>query len=564
MNKIIDFVKKDIILLLLVIIILGAMSFLLIKNARDDSATTDEPIHILSGYEYWHKVFSINPEHPPLGKQIAAIPLNFIKPILPYDENFKNAIKDIYYDSWAETRSYAQKWLYDTPGNDPDRIVTSARLMVVLFTVIFGFILFFTAKKWYGKTASIIAVFLFAFSPLILTHGHLANTDMWMTIGFFIAIFGFAWYLDKPDYTRMIVSAILFSIALLLKFSAVLLIPILMLIYLAKYCTSRYNKDYSFKKFSILFLVFVLVSLFMIWADYGFPTNTLPSFDSNKNYVYNSKPLEVITPILKYIPMPEYFKGLVMVFATNMSTRQAYIFGHSFNGGVWYYFPLAFLFKEPLAFIILIMSGVVYWIFHRKKLEFRDWILVIPVLFYILVTLFSKLNIGIRHLMPIYPFLFIYAGYFASNLFQKVKNNRKILIAYSLSLIALLVWYLFANLLVCPYYFTYFNELTGGPLNGGKYLADSNIDWGQDMKRLSLFLKEKNISSPVKMEYFWSGYLQPTYYGINYTRLAPNDSNQKGLIAIGVSALQTKEFSWLKNYKPYKIIGNALYVYNIE
>jgi hypothetical protein len=557
--------NNNLIVIIVTIFLMTIMSFLLIKNAKDDSATTDEPIHILSGYSYWQGIFSINPEHPPLGKQIATLPLKFIKPFLPADANFKNAIEDYYYDSWQETRTYAQKWLYSTVGNNPDEIVFSARMAVVIFAIILGFVLFFTASKWYGKATGIIAVFIYAFSPLILTHGHLANTDLWMTLGFFISVFSFAWYLEKPKLIRMIFAAIFFALAMLFKFSAVILIPTLILLWVAKYYTSKNRTEYNAKKFIAIALSFLAISCFLIWADYGFPKDTASKLSLNNQYVYTNKILLKLAPELSYIPVPQYFKGMVMVFSTNLSSRPTYILGNFFQSGVWYYFPVAFLFKEPLSFIILLFGSVIFLIYKRKKLEFRDYLVIIPVCVYFLVALFSKLNIGIRHIMPIYPFLFILVGYFVSELYNQVKKNRILLIAYCLLLTALFSWYLYANISIYPYYMTYFNELTvGGIKNGNSILTDSNVDWGQDTKRLSEWLKSENIQETIKMKYDWSGSYQPKYYGINFINLEANDPSQKGWIAIGLSDLQKPEFSWLKNYQPVKVIGNSVFVYHIE
>ena len=560
------FFKSNIFAYIFVIILVGVMAFLLIKNAKDDSATTDEPIHILSGYEYWQKNYSVNPEHPPLGKQIATLPLELIiKPTLPIDIKFERAMNDYYYDSWNETRSYAQNWLYNTSGNNPDKIVFSARLMVVFATIFFAIALFFITRKWYGKTASLITVFLFCLSPIILTHGHLANTDMWMTIGYFLAIFSLVWLLENPKISRIIIAAIIFSIALLLKFSAVLLVPVLALLWLAKYYYSKKDQKYSWYNFIKTTFVFLMVSLLFIWADYGFPTRFAPKLIHSSNYSYTNIPLQTLAPILQHLPIPIYLKGLIMVFSSTLSYRNAFILGHSFSSGVWYYFPFAFLVKEPLSLLILLFSGIFYWIFRKRKLEFRDWILIIPVSIYLLTSVTSKLNIGIRHLMPIYPFIFIFIGYFVSEFYEKYRSvYRTKLFTFYFLLFTLLAWYFYANILIYPYYMTYFNELAGGPKNGPNLLSDSNIDWGQDMKRLSNWLDEQNITEPIKMEYFWSGYIQPEYYGINFVSLEQNNPNQKGWIAIGTSALQVPEFNWLQNYQPTKIIGNSLYIYYVQ
>ena len=565
MSRVTGFLESRLLTYTIVFLMLLVMGVLLTKNAREDSATADESIHILSGYESWHGVFTVNPEHPPLGKQIDAIPLQYIKPVLPEDRTFTNAINDFYYDAWAETKSYAWNWLYNTAGNNPDRIVTAARMVVVFVTLIFGWVLFLVSQKWYGGAAGLMAVFLFVFSPMLLTHGHLANTDLWIAFGFFGSIFSFAWYLEKPDLSRMIMAAIVFAMTLLLKFSAVLLLPVLTLVWLGKYCTSGKGKAYRWKPFFGTTLVFLIVSLFFIWADYGFPQNVAPHINLNTDKAHLEQSLRLMAPLLEHLPFPVYLKGLIMTVSSSFSDRRAYVLGHFYDGGVWYYFPLAFLVKEPLALLILLSAGIMSWCLWKKKLEFRDWLLMIPVGFYLLVSLLSRLNIGIRHLLPIYPFVFIFISYFVSEFFARLKKSSKnALLSSCLILSFLLAWYLYANISVYPYYMTYFNELVGGPRGGVRVLADSNIDWGQDTKRLASWIKEQNIQEPIRMEYFWSDEVQPRYYGINFVPLKKNDPSQEGWIAIGVTALQRPEFSWLKRYQPVKIIGNSVYVYRRE
>lgn len=556
---------KKIFIFLIVFALLALMSFFMYSELKDDSPTTDETIHVLSGYEYWRNNFSVNPEHPPLGKQIATLPLIFIKPIMQADQNYSLAINDYYYDSWKETRAYSQNWLFKTTGNNADKIVNSARTSVLIFTLVFGLIIFFISRYWYGTKTALLALFLYCFSPLILAHGHLANTDLWATLGFFIAIFGFVYYLIKPLIWRLVLAGFCFALAILFKFSMIILIPILLIIWLVYRYKSNDREKYNIKNLLLIFMAYGFIALLLAWIDYGFPTNFAPIFQHFSDHQYTNSLLIYASNILTYLPIPQFFKGLIMVIATSVSQRPAYLLGHLSNGGWWYYFPIAYLVKEPLSIIILLVMGIIFYFFIRKKhLEFKDWILIIPPAFYIFVTLFSKLNIGIRHILPIYPFIFIFVGYTISQILSLFKKR---VIAYRLSLITLavlLIWYLFASLSVFPYFITYFNELAGGPKGGARILTDSNIDWGQDLKRLGQWLEKNNITEKIKLEYFWTGLDAPTYYGINYQSLEKNNPAQKGWIAIGISALQTKEFSWLKNYPPITIIGNSVYVFNIK
>ena len=541
---------------------LAVMGGLLVKNARDDSATTDEPIHILSGYEYWHGVFTVNPEHPPLGKELAALPLNFIRPPLPGNSQFISSLSDFYHDGWAETKTYAQHWLFATPGINPDRIVFAARMVVVIFTLILGGLLFVIARRWYGTAAGLIAVFLFAFSPSVLAHGHLANTDLWATLGFFLGVFGFAWYLERPTIARMIIASTTVAVALLFKASTVSLIPICAILWWIKYYRAEQRALYGVKKFLLTGVVFFFVALSAIWADYGFPMHGAPPLNAPPVASRREIALVAPAPLLQRLPVPLYFKCLIMTTTTLFSDRTGYCLGHFYTGGVWYYFPLAFLVKEPLALLLLLLAGTVFWVRWKWPLEFRDWVLIVPVVFYVGVSLFSQLNIGVRHLLPIYPFLFIFVGYSVSEFLGRQRAPSKKVFPASCAVLSLLLgWYLYANISIYPYYLTYFNELVGGPVGGVRVVADSNVDWGQDMKRLADWLRKQHIEGPVKMQYFWSDPVQARYYGIPFVPLEKDDPTESGWVVIGATDLQRPEFNWLKEYSPVKIIGNSVYVY---
>jgi hypothetical protein len=178
------------------------------------------------------------------------------------------------------------------------------------------------------------------------------------------------------------------------------------------------------------------------------------------------------------------------------------------KGGWWYYFLVTFLIKTPvplLLFIILtlLIQGL------RLKDPLRVAFLLAPVLVYFIIISAIGWNIGHRHLLPIYPFLCVFAGALMPWAIQK----RGIL---GSGIAALVGWYLFSSVSVSPHYLAYFNELVGGPDNGYKYLVDSNLDWGQDLKGLKKYMDKHGIDR-VWLSYF--GMASPAYHGISYDYL---------------------------------------------
>ena len=199
-------------------------------------------------------------------------------------------------------------------------------------------------------------------------------------------------------------------------------------------------------------------------------------------------------------------------------------------------------------------------LFYRIK---THWIfLVIPPLFYFLLSLLSNLNLGLRHILIIYPFIFVITGLILKNGITSKKTVIKV------SSIIILTFYIISSLLIYPHYLAYFNEIAGGPDNGPKILTDSNIDWGQDVKKLKKYLVKNSIEF-VCMSYFGQANLE--YYNIDY-RYLPDNNNYTGtdfidcVVAISITSLWSKEgdFSWLREFKPDEKIGYSIYIYDLR
>lgn len=566
---------------LIVLILLVSMTFLMISSVKNDSATTDEIIHITSGYlSLKEGDFRFNPEHPFLSKQLIALSLLWQDIKLDHNEDYFKVAVDFYYDSWQETRSMAENFLYKM-DNEADKILFSSRMVSIAFTILFALILFIFVRRLYGLIAAIFTLFLFAFAPNLIAHARLVNTDLWITLFYFLSVISFAWWLESlhlrgernptprrwvGSWKRLILAAICFGLAQAVKFSAIILLPVLFSLWLMKYFLNRVKDKFSyFRKGIIAVIVMLLIAWFIIWASYGFSTFTPAEYQllNSKDFYHQS--LIDLEPLVQVFKPVEYLKGLVFVMDSTFGARPAYLLGQFQYGGWWYYFPIAFLVKTPLPIVILIILSAIFFIKWKKKLGFWEWVIILSTSVYFIISLFSKLNIGIRHLLPIYPFIFIWLGYF---LFLWLKYLQKSAAAkkciYFIIISGLIFWYIAGTVKIYPHYLSYFSDLIGGSKNGISYLADSNIDWGQDLKRLKKWLDDNQIQEPVLLEYFWTGEDGPTYYGINWQRLEPNNPDQKGYIAIGVGALQTEKFSWLKKFQPIAQVGYSINIYKID
>jgi hypothetical protein len=198
--------------------------------------------------------------------------------------------------------------------------------------------------------------------------------------------------------------------------------------------------------------------------------------------------------------LPEaYVSGFLFAFK-HAEARPTFVAGRLLDRGVWYYFPLTFLVKTPIPLLVLVAVALLV---GRRGASWRTQAFVwLPVLVYLALTLVRNITIGHRHLLPIYPFLFVAAGRCAS-----LVSGRTLKVALGL----LLAWYASGAARIHPHYLAYFNEAAGGPANGYRLLVDSNLDWGQDLKGLKAWMDATGTGA-IKLSYF--GTADPAYYGI--------------------------------------------------
>src|SRR3990167_9349605 len=214
----------------LAVLMLAGMLGLMVGSSWNDSATFDEVAHIGAGYTYLkYQDGRLNPEHPPLLKSLAALPLLFLnlKENIPAQSFW--TIENVNDRQWA-----AGNYLLYEAGNDADQILFWSRLPMILLTAFFGWILFLWVKRRYGAGTGLLTLFFFAVSPTFLAHGKYVTTDVGAALGFFLGIIFFLRFLEKQDLKSAIRLGVILGIALLIKFSLVLLLPIYLIILIFK------------------------------------------------------------------------------------------------------------------------------------------------------------------------------------------------------------------------------------------------------------------------------------------------------------------------------------------
>jgi len=556
------------------------------------SLTMDELAHIPAGYSYLNQHdYRINPEHPPLAKDLSAIPLIFMH--LNFPKNCSCWQKNIN-AQWT----LGNKFIFHS-GNDADEIIFWARIPMILFLIFLGWFLFYATKDLFGNRVSLLVLTFFAFSPSFLAHGRLVTTDVAATLGFVLATYFWLKFLRKPSLRNIIIAGLILGISLLMKFSLILFLPFSLIITLIYAYLLRNKLRDIFKYSALMLLVWLIGAVFIIWPVYYFHLTNYPVakqlsdsrfiLQSNRFSSLKSLCLWMITkPVLR--PFSHYLLGLLMDTQRATSGNTVYFMGMVSASGWKYYFPLVYIMKIPLAFQILtlIVIGWIAWLIKQpfwknSASRIKNWLInnFAEFSFLVFISLYwgfaisGNLNIGLRHVMPTFPFIYILVSVWVIRVYNAIKNYPRTKIIFSSLLIFLLIWYISSSLLSFPNYLSYFNELVGGSKNGYKYVVDSNYDWGQDLNKLVAFANKNNISK-IKIDYF-GGADAKYYLGNKWEGLDPRKGFQKGWLAISATHLQegrgipvpgynspTGYYNWLNKYKPVARAGNSIFIYHIK
>jgi len=559
------------------VLVLGAFAVvyttLAVGSSVQRSATWDEPMHLTAGYmalvEGDHRV---DPSHPPFLRMWAALPLL----VLPRPAIDTAAIDRVSAPQWSsQAYEFARRFLY--VDNDADRLLSAGRFMVVLLGVALGILLFCWTNEWLGFVPAVLALGFFTLEPNIAAHATLITTDLGVTCFIFGAVY-FLWRTcRRPRAADIAGVAIFAALACVTKFSGVVLWPILACLVAV---AVLHRSPVSMKTAASILGVAAAATFTAVWAIYAF--RHAPSASAAWIFNFTDAPsLRSQAPLLTGLGawldahriLPNAFiQGFVY---TQVSSQQmpGFLAGNISSDGWWYYFPIAFLIKTPSALIVLFIAGLVVYVKRRRELEIaNELFVVVPVVIYLGVAMTSGINLGLRHILPIYPFVLLIAVAAAKELMAARRPIGRIAFA------AIAVFWLVRYADHYPRTLTYFNLFVGGSSNGYKYLVDSNLDWGQHLKLLKRWMDEGGVSH-VNLAYFGSA--DPAYYGIACTHLpgAPTFAlplimkpELPGYVAISATVLSGVYLPppWRLFYRgfqertPVARIGNTILVYWVD
>jgi len=643
--------------------LLGLMAVLMFTSVWDDTPTSDDNVALISGYSYLRKrEYRLEPQNPPLIKDLAAVPLLFMKLHEPWDRQ-----------EWEEgdDPGLGQVFLYHS-GNDPDAILRAARAPMILFTLAFGWVLFWWARNEFGDSVALLSLFLYTFSPTFLAHGRLVATDLGATAGAFIGVAALLRFFKIPTNGNTALTGVAMGFAFLTKFSTVALIPIALILAAAWIFASLKPRRPAFLRWrkgadgmflvafrapdtqrvtallrllartvgviAIAYLVIYPIYLHHVW-NYA-PELQLKQAKLHRELydLHGSAKDMVLWASDKRVvrPWAEYFLGLLVALQASKWGQPSFFLGKVHPTGSRLYFPFVYLIKEPLALHLLTLFAIIFAVYtamhtllsraRRRAPEaarfdvpeqavaepsgtstvhaalaagspramlstgqggpgaevpnvsqfepWRAWLVehftafafLLAIGIYWAALIRSNMNIGERHLLPALPFTFILVACQIMAFYGRIKASAVARLGFRLVLGGLLAWQAFTVLRVHPSYVAYFNEIAGGPDGGWRYVNDSNLDWGQDVRRLAQFVEQHNIPG-IHVEYF--GPADAAFYlGARYQGAVGCSQPQQGWIAVSATIYPGAPWNpdcdyrhWLPLNQRVTTIGHSIFVF---
>ena len=557
-------------------IALALIFFLSFFGMADKSMIWDERCYIGAGkyiiktgnFEY--NVFRAHPLMSFYINSIFLLPLHFDEKIYLEDDCWQIGYDMVYHS-----------------GYSPQMVLILARLPFILMSMILALFVFSWAKQLYGIKSGLLALGLYAFSTSIISQSNVALTDFTVTFFIFLTVY-YYWKFKSFSMKRHIYLASVFlGFSLLSKLTGLVLIPALLILefYVALKSPGAKNFLSSAKRLLMIFLIAFLV----MFAAFGFQFKTLKSvmpkhyidraYEEFGNKLHNEKIRSVAVYTFEKIPIPipAYFFGLGAVgFTSKEGIFSVFLDGKIFSTSPWYYPIAVFFYKTQVSLFLLFIISIALFKKAKSKGMLDEYALMLPMAFIFILFMLNKMTAGLRHILPIYPLMFVFCSRAAKPKIRWLGFAMAILMAH----------YIISSLIIFPNYFSYFNEIAGGASNGYMHLVGANLDNGQDLPGLKKYMEEKGIpkinlsyfgsvdpKEYVNYEYMPSPYFQqwvPDYRQyITVTKRNEDCSARKGIIAISATNLQNVHminqtcFDWLKKKRPIEKIGYSIFVYNI-
>jgi len=442
-------------------------------------------------------------------------------------------------------------------GTDPspDLVRVLSRVPFIVLTCWGAALLYLWALEAAGPLAALLAVALYTLSPTMLAYGPLAHSDITVSIFFLQTAYTLWRWLERPGTGRLVACGLSLGLALAAKVSALLLLPAIGIVLAIHAVRRRVDAAAGTGGVAALssglagawitWTAMLVPAVFVVWLSYG------GSFASS----------EGIGGRFADVTLPAYLHSLLFDVGANAHGRVLYFFGQYSEQGWWYFFPVVFAVKTPIATLLLLGLALAT---RRRGLGSLYGVVATVTAVYVAVACFwLRVPLGLRYVLPVIPLMHLLI---AVRLVPATEQWRRIAVA------AGVVWLAGTGLLAHPHYISYANALVGGSAGAHRYIVESNLDWGQDLPALARYLDERG-NPPVQMAYF--GPEDPAHYGIQYTRL-DRCKPATGLVAISATIARRVYapwnpfrsapegcYDWLLRHDPVAQPGNSILVYDV-
>lgn len=496
------------------------------------SITVDEPAHLGDGDHWFAGRYAVDVSHPPLARVLCALPLRL-----------HGVPPDTQRSEIERGHALLSHGHYDT------NLARARRGNLVLLAIAIAATAAWS-RRVFSRGTAILAVAIFTSAPPVLAHAGLITTDMAVTATLPLALLALEALLDRPSVTRWLVLGAAIGLGLLAKLSFLVYFPAAALVVLIARRPPRVRWPHA--------LLLPLAAFVVLWGGYRFSFGKASDLSRDAVFLFHYAAPEPLIPLARRLaetplPAPAYVLGVAtLAFRDKHLGHPSYFLGQSSTaGGWWYYFPVILFYKTPIPLLVLALWGIGCVVLARSRphLPYAGVALAI-----LLIGMTAKLNMGIRHILPIYVPLSILAAHGAMEIRRKAKAGFS-----RTALVALLLW-LFAGVAIAhPDYLAYFNE--AAPENPAHIAVDSNLDWGQDARRLATLARELKIDT---LHVALLAAIRFELYGVHAVPMEPY-VKKSGWVAVSESrlALDREGYRWLSVHRPVHRVGKSIRLYFI-
>ncbi len=504
----------------------------------------DEGEELAVGYDIWlHQDFRMEGANGDFVKRWATLPYLLTRPAFPPKDDV-NWIK-------AEPYGLGYRFLFAV-HNQPGQLLWQGRMMIVLLGVALGWLVFYCTREVFGPVGGLVALTLFAFSPDMLAYGAIVSTEMSICLALLGATWSIWRLLHRVTWGRLAASLGFVALLFLTKATALIIFPIVAILLAVRLWSKRPLPWQLGRARTIvtrraqagvvlgLVALHALFAWVILWAHYDFRYAANPNPADPAIQAWNRQEMNPISQQTRNFLawsrsrhlFPEGYIDGMEYLLTDSELRGAFRNGHWIIGGDRAFFPYAIWAKTSPVILTLLAAGLGWWGVARMRnrrlaaqpqaaaamVEFApSFYHVTPyltlVVVFLAVAIGQDLNIAHRHVLPVYPALFILTGGSIGLVWVRYKRWARAGVA------ALLLGYAAEAAAISPNFLAYFSPVVGGPGEGYKRLVESSLDWGMDLPNFKKWLDQHDPAGKQKVYFAYFGTDNPDYYKIDSTRM---------------------------------------------